>query len=216
MYRRNSILLSVATGVVAVTFGVLAASSGLSLLRAMAMSAFVFTGASQFAAVTVIGSGGTEIAAVASGLVLALRNALYGPSVVALFPPQLIRKLGAAHFVIDETTAMATAQTDPDTSRKAFWTTAIWLWTLWNLGTVIGVLAGENIADPDRWGLDAAFPAAFVALIIPHLRSLPGRVSALVGAAIALAVFPLTAPGVPILASSVGVLAGFAALRWTR
>lgn len=213
VYRRNSILLSVATGVVGATFGVLAACTGVSLPSAMALSAFVFTGASQFAAVTVIGSGGTEIAAVTAGLVLALRNALYGPAVVALFPPSLAKKLGAAHFVIDETTAMATAQPDPDTARKAFWTTAIWLWVLWNLGTVIGVVAGETITDPDRWGLDAAFPAAFVALIIPHLRTIPGRAAALAGAAVALAVFPFVPAGVPILASSAGVLAGVAMHR---
>lgn len=216
MYRRNSILLSVATGIVGVTFGVLAASADVSLPRAMAMSAFVFTGASQFAAITVVGAGGTQIAAVTSGLILALRNGLYGPTVVGLFPSSTLKRLGAAHFVIDETTAMAAAQVDDDIARKAFWTTAIWLWILWNLGTVIGVLAGENIADPNRWGLDAAFPAAFVALIVPHLRTTPGRVAAAVGALVAVALLPVTPAGVPILASSLGVLAGMAVLRRAR
>lgn len=208
MYRRNSILLSVATGVIGITFGVLAATAGFSLPQAVAMSALVFTGASQFAAATVINAGGTELAAVSSGLFLALRNALYGPSVVSVLPRSLAGKLGAAQFVIDETTAMATAQTDQETARKAFWTTAVWLYTLWNLGTVVGVLAGKSIADPNAWGLDAAFPAAFVALILPHLGTVPGRTAAMVGGAVALALFPFAPPGVPILASSVGVVAG--------
>jgi 4-azaleucine resistance transporter AzlC len=208
MYRRDSILLSAAVGIVGVTFGVLAETSGLTMAQAIAMSAFVFTGTSQFAAVIVIASGGTEIAAVISGLVLALRNAFYGPSVASLFRPSLAAKLSSAHFVIDETTAMATAQTSPENARRAFWTTAAWLYALWNLGTAVGVIAGRVIANPDAWGLDAAFPAAFVALIIPHLQTTQGRLAALGGAVISIGIFPFTSPGIPVLASVAGVAVG--------
>ena len=213
MYRRDSILLSAAVGVIGVTFGVLAATSGFSLAQAVAMSALVFTGASQFAAVTVIASGGTEIAAVSSGLVLAFRNMLYGPSVSRLFGTSLAARLGSAQFVIDETTAMATSQPNDELGRKAFWTTALWLYSLWNLGTVFGVVVGGVMADPLAWGLDAAFPAAFVALIGPHLRTAPGKAAALTGAAIAIALLPLAPPGVPILAAGLGVVVGALAQR---
>jgi len=213
MYRRDSILLSVAVGIVGITFGVLAETSGLTLPQAVAMSALVFTGASQFAAVTVISSGGTEFAAVASGLVLALRNSFYGPSVAPLFSGSRLRRLISAQFVIDETTAMATAQTTPEIAKEAFWMTAAWLYSLWNLGTVAGVLAGQIIADAEIWGLDAAFPAAFVALIVPHLRTAPGRSAAFAGAAIAVALFPFAPPGVPILASVGGIVAGYLRTR---
>lgn len=213
MYRRDSILLSVAVGIVGITFGVLAEASGLTLPQSVAMSALVFTGASQFAAVTVISAGGTEFAAVASGLVLALRNGFYGPSVAPLFSDSKLRRLVSAHFVIDETTAMATAQTTPEVAKKAFWTTAVWLYALWNLGTIVGVLAGQVIADAQVWGLDAAFPAAFVALIVPHVRTAPGRIAALAGAAIAIALFPYAPPGVPILASVGGIAAGYFGTR---
>lgn len=216
MYRRDSILLSVAVGIVGITFGVLAEASGLSLPQSVAMSALVFTGASQFAAVTVISAGGTEFAAVASGMVLALRNGFYGPSVAPLFSTSKLKKLASSQFVIDETTAMATAQTTPEIARKAFWTTAAWLYTLWNVGTVVGVLAGNVIADASVWGLDAAFPAAFVALIVPHIRTTPGRTAALAGAAIAIALFPFTPPGVPILASVAGIVAGYLRIRVGR
>ena len=208
-------MLSVAVGIVGITFGVLAATSGLTLAQAVAMSALVFTGASQFAAVTVIASGGTEVAAVSSGLALAFRNMLYGPSVSSLFGRSVLARLGSAQFVIDETTAMATSQPTADLGRKAFWTTALWLYTLWNLGTVLGVVVGGVLADPLTWGLDAAFPAAFVALIGPHLRSASGKATAFAGAVIAVFLLPLAPAGVPILAASLGVAVGALVLRKT-
>lgn len=212
-HRRDGLLLALATGVVGVTFGVLAESAGLSIWQGVAMSAFVFTGASQFAAVSVVAGGGTIAAALASGMVLAARNTLYGQVVRRLLPARLLPRIAGSHFIIDETTAMATAQDDDESARDAFWVTALSLWSFWQLGTVLGMLAGQSMADPNLFGLDAAFPAAFIALIVPQLRRASGLRAALVGGGIAFVAIPLTAPGVPILLSAVGVAAGFSALR---
>jgi len=206
-------VLAAATGVVGVTFGVLAETAGLTLWQGMAMSVFVFTGASQFAAVSVISAGGTIAAALASALILAARNTLYGQAVLRILPERLVPRLASSQFVIDETTAMATAQDDDDTARDAFWFTAVSLWMLWQLGTAVGMAVGEVVADPNVYGLDAAFPAAFIALIVPHLRRRSGLLAAITGGSIALVTIPFAPPGVPILLSALGVVAGLGALR---
>lgn len=204
-YRRAAYLLAAAVGVVGITFGVLADTAGLDLAQAVAMSALVFTGASQFAAASVVESGGTTAAAVGSALLLAARNALYGPVVARYLRGSLPRRLASAQFVIDETTAMATAQQTDDEARSAFWHTGIALYLLWNLGTVSGHVLGQAIGDPDAWGLDAAFPAAFVVLITPHLRTAAGRLAAGLGAALALVMVPLAPAGVPLLVAALAV-----------
>ena len=175
------------------------------------MSALVFTGASQFAAISVIDSGGSGAAAVGSAMLLAMRNALYGPVVARLFPAHRAGRFLGAHLMIDETTAMASVQDDVDTATDAFWWTGIWLWSLWNLGSIGGALLGSVIGEPETWGLDAAFPAAFVALLAPHVRTSPGRVAALLGAALATATVPIAPAGVPLL---VGALAVGPAVWW--
>lgn len=212
-YRYEGWLLAAATGVVGVTFGILAQEAGLTVAKSQAMSAFVFTGASQFAAVTVIASGGSLAAAVASGLFLAIRNAFYGPVVAPLLPRHRLARAVSAQFVIDETTAMATAQEDPHDARGAFWFTALWLYTMWNVGTLVGYLAGERIADPQALGLDVAFPAAFIALLLPHLRTGQGRATAIAGGLVALVLLPVAPAGVPILAAALGIIPGYLIAR---
>jgi predicted branched-subunit amino acid permease len=120
------------------------------------------------------------------------------------------RRLVAAHLTIDETTAMATAQNEPDARRAAFWITGCAIFVFWNLGTLIGALAGEAI-NPETYGLDAAFPAAFVAMLAPHLRTRIGRVVALLGALICLVLVPFAPIGVPILCASAAALLGLRA-----
>lgn len=204
-HRREGLLLAVAVGVVGVTFGVFADAAGLSLAQVVAMSALVFTGASQFAAVSVVDGGGSGAAAVGSAMLLAARNALYGPVVAHVLPVGGIRRRVATQLVIDETAAMASVQDDDATAADAFWWTGVWLWSLWNLGSVAGVMLGAVIGEPDTWGLDAAFPAAFVALLAPHLRTAPGRVAALTGAALAIVTVPIAPAGVPLLVAALAV-----------
>lgn len=198
-YWRDCLVVSLAVGVIGVTFGVFADAAGFDLAQIVVMSALVFTGASQFAAVGVIEDGGSGGAAVGSALLLAARNALYGPVARRALPSSMLARLASAHFVIDETTAMAAVHDDSRDAAGAFWITAATLWLCWNLGSVAGALLGAVLGEPQTWGLDAAFPAMFVALLAPHVRTPAGRTAAGVAAAVALGAVPVTASGIPIL-----------------
>jgi 4-azaleucine resistance transporter AzlC len=204
-YERDAIVLAIAVGLVGITFGVLAASADLSLAKAIALSALVFTGASQYAVVSIIKDGGHPVAAVGSSLLIATRNALYGAVLSPILDRRRSRRLVAAQFVIDETTAMATAQRDLDDGRRAFWITGITLFACWNAGTAVGVLVGDSIGDTNRFGLDAAFPAAFIALLVPHLSTRRNRVAAVGGAVLAFVGIPLLPTGAPILLAALAV-----------
>jgi 4-azaleucine resistance transporter AzlC len=210
-YAADALGIGIATGVYGISFGVLAVGAGLSEAQACAMSLLVFTGGSQFAAVSVIGSGGSPATAVANALLLAVRNAAYGLSLARLLRGSWLRRAVAAQLVIDETTAMARAQDDERDARGAFWLTGVSVFACWNLGTLAGALAGAGLGDPARYGLDAMFPAAFLALLAPQLRQPGAPAAALAGALIAVVLLPLTPAGVPVLAASLGVLAGLRA-----
>jgi 4-azaleucine resistance transporter AzlC len=203
---RDSIALGLAVGVFGLSFGVLASTSGLSAAKACALSLLVFTGASQFAAVGIVAAGGSPLSALGSALLLAARNAAYGLALSPVLPGGTGRRLVAAQLVIDESTAMATAQRTPAAAATAFWVTGISVFACWNLGTLVGALAGNSIGNPATLGLDAAFPAGFLALAAPHLRQRRGQVAAAAGAAIALVLVPFAPPGTPILAASLGVV----------
>lgn len=208
--RRDGVVLGLAVSVFGAAFGVLAVTSGLSVLQACAMSFLVFTGASQFAAVSVIGSGGEPATALGSALLLAARNAAYALSIGHLLPRRLVARALAAHVVVDETTGMALAQPDEAAGREAFLVTGVSLFVFWNIGTLVGAVSGSAIGDPADLGLDAAFPAGFIAFVVPHVATRPGLVAALVGAAAAVVAIPLTPAGLPVLLGAVGVVAGLA------
>jgi 4-azaleucine resistance transporter AzlC len=203
-----SVVLGVAVGVFGVSFGVLASTSGLSVAKACALSLLVFTGASQFAAVSVVGRGGSSVAAIGGALLLAARNGVYGLTMAPILEHGLGRRLVASQLVIDESTAMATAQPDVPSARRAFWATGLAIYVCWNVGTLIGALGGGAIGHPETFGLDAAFPAGFLALLVPHLKRMDGRWAALVGAGVGLVFIPFVPVGVPILLAVVGALVG--------
>jgi 4-azaleucine resistance transporter AzlC len=205
-----SLTIGVAAGVFAIAFGVGAVSAGGTVLQTCVMSLLVFTGASQFSAVSVVDSGGSTASALGGAMLLAARNGVYGLTMARHIDGSLGRRLVAAQLTIDESTAMATAQDDPDASRAAFWITGCAIFVCWNLGTLIGALAGEAI-DPETYGLDAAFPAGFVAMLAPHLRTRTGRAVGLVGALICVALVPFVPIGVPILCAATAVLIGLRA-----
>lgn len=203
----SSTALAAAVGVFGISFGVGAVDAGASVWQACAMSLLVFTGASQFSATTVVGGGGTTGAALGGALLLAARNAVYGLAMARIIRGRLATRLLAAQLTIDESTAMATAQRGPHAQRVAFWVTGGGTYVVWNLGTLVGALAGGAI-DPETFGLDAAFPAAYVAMIWPHLRTPIGRVAAGLGAVICLVLTPITPVGLPILAAATVILLG--------
>lgn len=203
-----SLMIGVAFIVFGISFGVLAVSAGASVAQACAMSLLIFTGASQMSAVSVIASGGTMASAFGGAVLLSGRNAVYG---LALSPvlknAKLSSRLLGAQWVIDETTALVSAETDPATRRTAFWISGIILYASWNIGTLIGALVGSSI-NPSDFGLDAAFPVMFTAMLAPHLRTKNGKKAALVGAIAAVALAPFMPIGLPILVSALGMLFG--------
>jgi predicted branched-subunit amino acid permease len=167
----------------------------------------VFTGASQFSAVSVIGAGGSIGSALGGALLLAARNGVYGLAMSRRLDGGIGRKLLAAQLTIDETTAMAVAQPDRRSQQVAFWVTGVALYAFWNLGTLIGALTGSAV-DPNTFGLDAAFPAGFIAMVWPLFSDPRARKAAAIGGAICLITVPFTPIGVPILLSVFGVLVG--------
>jgi 4-azaleucine resistance transporter AzlC len=210
---RDAIAIGLATGAYAVSYGVLAVAAGLSVAQTCAMSLLVFTGASQFAVVGVIGAGGGAVAALAPALLLAARNAAYGFAIAPVLKGRRASRALQAQLVIDESTAMGRAQDDPDAARRAFLATGLSVFVFWNVGSLAGALAGGGLGDPREYGLDAMFPAAFLALLVPQLRRPGAKVAAIAGALIALILLPVAPAGLPIIAAVLGVIPGLLAVR---
>jgi predicted branched-subunit amino acid permease len=211
---RDAIAIGVAVGAYGLSFGAIAVSSGLSVGQSVVLSAGMFTGASQFAMVGVLGAGGGAAVAVASAFLLGLRNTAYALRMRQLLVPQGLTRLAAAQLTIDESTAMALghAPNSPQAARRAFWATGISVFVCWNLATLAGALAAGAIADPAAWGLDAAVPAGFLALLWPQVRSRPAAAAAALGAVLALLLTPIAPPGVPVLLAGVAAIALAAAM----
>jgi len=196
---RDALGIGIATGAYALSFGAISTAAGLSLLQTCALSVLMFTGASQFALVGVVGAGGSVWAGAATAALLGSRNALYGVRLSSLLDRSGWKRAAAAHFVIDETTAMAIARDTVAESRLAFWATGLAIFTLWNLGTLIGALATHALPDPKALGFDAAPPAAFLALLAPRLRAREPMAVALGAGVVALVCLPFVPSGVPLL-----------------
>jgi 4-azaleucine resistance transporter AzlC len=201
---------AIAAGLLAVSFGVLA-EPVLGAGPAVAMSAIVFAGSAQFAALAVLAAGGDPAAAVIAGILL---NARYIPMGIALAPSLRggpLRRALIGQGMIDASWAMAmrgSGRFDP-----AFMVGATILsYPFWVGGTLAGVLLGESIGDPGALGLDALFPAFFLGLLMGGEASTGRRsvAAALLGAAIAAALLPFAPPGVPIIAASAAALIGLA------
>ena len=208
--------IGIAVGVYGISFGVLAVAAGLSPAQACVMSMLVFTGASQFAFVGVLAVGGGALAAMGPAVMLAVRNAAYGVSLAPILPRRLRDRALLAQLVIDESTAMARAQEDPAAARRAFLATGVTVWLCWNLGTLAGALLGGGLGDPRTLGLDAMFPAAFLALLAPQLRRPGAPVAAVAGAMIAVTALPFAPAGVPVVAALAGVVPGVLVARGVR
>jgi len=204
-----SLTLATAVGVFAISFGVGAVAAGASIAQTCAMSLLVFTGASQLSAISVIGAGGSTASALGGALVLAARNGVYALTMGRRIEGRLPTRLVAAQFTIDESTAMSVAQDDPVAQRTAFWITGGCIYLFWNIGTLIGALLGSAV-DPVTFGLDAAFPAAYVAMVWPQLCTPRGRRAGILGAAICISLVPVLPVGVPILCAALAVLVGIA------
>ena len=212
---RDAVGLGLAVGLYGVAFGAAADAAGLTLWQAVTLSALMFTGASQFALVGVLGAGGGGLAAVGSALLLGTRNTVYGVRLLPLLQPRgVLARLGAAHWVIDETTALSVAAPDRRLARLAFLAAGATIYLTWNAMTVVGALGAAALGATARAALDAVVPAAFLALLWPRLRAgfpeaAVQRRVAIGGAVVALALTPFVPPGVQVVAAAVAVaLAG--------
>ncbi|MFF4424289.1 AzlC family ABC transporter permease [Streptomyces sp. NPDC001549] len=196
---RDALGVGVAVGLSGFAFGVTAAGAGISTLQACVLSLLVFTGASQFALVGALAAGGNPFTAAAGAFFLGTRNAFYGLRLSQLLKlPRPVRPL-AAHWVIDETTAVALAQPDRKSARLGFTVTGLTLYVLWNLTTLLGALGAEAIGDTRAWGLDAAGPAVFLALLAPMLKTSTERAVAALALVLGLGFLPVLPAGVPVL-----------------
>jgi 4-azaleucine resistance transporter AzlC len=203
---RAAVGIGLYAGAFGMAYGAVAVGSGLTVAQAMVLSLVMFTGASQFAFAGVIAAGGNPFSGVAAALLLGVRNAFYGVPMSQVLSPRGPRRLLTAHFVIDETTAMTIGQPTRPAQRYAFWVTGVILFICWQLGSLAGAVLGSAI-DPAAFGLDAAAPAVFLALLWPSLRQRSGRLVALAGAGLALVLVPFAPPGVPVLAAAAVALA---------
>lgn len=206
--------VAIPVGLYGAAFGAASISAGLNIWQTIALSSLLFSGASQFAIVGVIGSGGSALAAIMAGVLLGVRNGFYALRMAPLLEVTGFRRLIAAHITIDEATAVALAQdpTDSDSVRKGFWFTGLGVFFFWNLFTILGALSASLLEDPSKWGLDSAVPAAFLALLWPQLTTMRLRLISLLALFMALALSPLLPAGLPIISVVlIALLAG-----WSR
>jgi predicted branched-subunit amino acid permease len=206
---RDGLGVGIATGAYGVSFGAVAVASGLTVLQACALSLLMFTGASQFALVGVVAAGGAPVSGAATALLLGTRNTLYGLRMAPLLQWGGWRRAGAAHLLIDESTAMSVSRGSVPAARLGFLSTGLAVFVLWNAATAVGAVAGQVLGDPRAYGLDAAVGAAFLALLWPRLAEPANRVVGAGAVLVALALVPFTPAGVPVLvAGGVALLGG--------
>jgi len=207
---RDIAALAAAVTVVGMSFGALAGSAGVPWPLVVGMSVLVFAGGSQFLAVAVVAAGGAPVAAVAAGLLLNLRHLPFGLAIGEVVGRTWPSRLLGAHLLVDENVALSRARGIGPRATAVYRVCGACLFVGWNLGTVVGLLAGGAIPDPAVFGVDAAFPAALLALLLPSLRERDARTVGLTAAVLALAATPFLPAGVPVL---VGLLALLTVVR---
>jgi predicted branched-subunit amino acid permease len=205
---RASFAVGLAVAAYGVSFGALAVASGLDVWQTCVLSLFMFSGGSQFALIGVLASGGTAAGPVAitSAALLGVRNSLYSMRMSPIIGGPWWKKLLAAQWTIDESTAVSTAQPTLRGQRAGFWATGAIIYVGWNLTTFLGALLGDLVGDVRMYGLDAAAAAAFLGLLWPRLRARQPIVVAVAAAVVAAVLIPWLPPGLPVLAAAVVAL----------
>ncbi len=187
------------------SFGLLAVDAGLGAFGAVAMSATTFAGSAQFAAASILEDGGGVLAAIVAALLLNARYVPLSLAVASIFPGSRRRRLVESQLIVDESWALAGRSGRFDYAILAG--AGILLYVLWVGGTALGTVVGD-LLDPEAIGLDAAFPALFLALLAPYLRSRRALLTALAAGAITLVLLPFLPPGVPVVVASLAALIG--------
>lgn len=202
---RDSLAVAIPVGSYGVAFGAAAVSSGFSVAQSCVLSLFLFSGASQFAVVGVMGAGGGVISAVATASLLGLRNMFYGFRNAPILNVKGLKRIASAQITIDESTGVSLMQ-EPrgrEAMRYGFFATGIGVFIFWNLFTLLGALGAKSIGNPSTFGLDAAVPAAFLGLVWPRLTDNKKRIAALIAIVTAVALTPILSAGLPIIATVV-------------
>lgn len=199
-----SFSVSFTVGLYGIAFGAAGIAAGFSLLQTCLLSLLTFSGASQFAVVGVLGSGGTAISGIATASLLGIRNSLYGLRLSPILKLRGWKKIVGAQVTIDESTGVALGQSDlgEESMRHGFWLTGLGVYLFWNLFTLAGALGAQAMGNPAAWGLDAAVPAAFLGLVWPRLLGNFERALAASAMFLALALTPFVAAGLPIIATA--------------
>ena len=199
-----SFSVSFTVGLYGIAFGAAGIAAGFSLLQTCLLSLLTFSGASQFAVVGVLGSGGTAISGIATASLLGIRNSLYGLRLSPILKLRGWKKVVGAQVTIDESTGVALGQSDlgEESMRHGFWLTGLGVYLFWNLFTLAGALGAQAMGNPAAWGLDAAVPAAFLGLVWPRLLGNFERFLAASAMFLALALTPFVAAGLPIIATA--------------
>ena len=196
---RTALSVAFTVGLYGAAFGAAGVTADFSILQTCLLSILLFSGASQFAVVGIMGAGGSAVSAIATATLLGFRNALYGLQMAPILKVKGLKRILAAQITIDESTAVATLQENDADRRRGFYVTGIGVFVFWNLFTFLGALGASAIGDPAVWGLDAAVPAAFCGLIWPRLKNKTHFVVSAVAIAWALLLTPITAAGIPII-----------------
>ncbi|MER7273559.1 AzlC family ABC transporter permease [Dactylosporangium sp. NPDC000244] len=206
---RDVAALCAAGVVVGLSFGAIASAAGVPLSQIIAMNAFVYAGGAQFLAVGMAGAGATAAAIVLAGLLLNVRHLPFGLAIgnEVLGARRGARLLGS-HLMTDESVAFALAQSDPARRRRAYWLTGICLFLTWNVAAAAGAIVGSALGDTETFGIDAAFPAALLALTLPSLKDRPSLRVAIGGAVLALVATPFLPAGLPVLAALLALVLG--------
>jgi predicted branched-subunit amino acid permease len=188
-------------------FGVACTQAALRWYHALGLSSLTFTGGTQFAAVSVLGDGGSALAAIVAGLLLSTRSLVYGLVMAPDLKGSVLFRAAASQLMIDESIAVGTSQQRTEARRLGYLAGGLSVFVFWNLTTVIGAtVLGSNDDFVTTFGLDATIPAAFVALVWPRLRDRSQRAIGLLGAVIAFVLIPIAPAGVPIIASAAAVV----------
>ena len=209
--KRDSLSLSFAVGVYGAAFGAASVAAHFSVLQTCAISLLTFSGASQFAAVGVVGAGGGAFSAIATGALLGTRNGLYAVRMAPLLNVRGVKRIIAAQITIDESTGVSLSQNNEDDSKIGFWWTGFGVFIFWNIFTLLGAISAGLLKDPAAYGLDALVPAAFVGLVWPRLTGKRSYYLAILAFIFALSLAPIVPAGVPIIATS--LLAAFVGWR---
>jgi 4-azaleucine resistance transporter AzlC len=204
--HRQSLSIALALAPFGVAFGIAATHAGMSAWLAVGYSTLVFSGSAQFAAVSTLGAGGGVAAAVTAGVLLNLRSLAFGLSLANDLDRPLWRRALLSQLMIDESTAVATAQHDPRWRRYGYLCAGCSVFVVWNVTTLVGaVLLSDADSIVHDFGIDATIPAAFLALIWPRLAGRNECLIAMAGATIAFALIPLMPAGIPIIAAVVAI-----------